>query len=499
MTSTWARTRRGRTRRRCAPGRAGSAISGSASTSERKSSSSSQARSAWRLDEAVGLVAARAPTRRARRSTRWLKTRPWEASRFRRMRSAFDDEPVDEPREAVEHVVEREEGVGDDDPLGARVRDVALVPEGDVLERDERGRRGRRARGRRSARPRPGSSCAASPRSPSGRGRTARRPRRTSVRARWRISVAKRSSDEATIGEGRSSARRGGRAGSPGSRPARARGRAARRRAARPRGRRPRRHRPCPRACRPACPRVRAAQPRSVAVELERPAGELRAERDRLGVHAVRPADHRRARGAPRRGGRPPRAPGRARRGGAPRPRAPGARAPCRARPTTSGRSGASAPGGPTCSATASTKAATSCCVRSSISATRCGRGRHGAGAQLLCASSRGRRRAPPRRPSPPARPRASGRASTRPTRARSWPDGSSEGSQGHSTGGACRRSDRQLPGFGNRFRMKPCAAVTRCVGALRRPRSPQYVSYWGFLRPLHRTRPSRPGDETSF
>ena len=49
-----------------------------------------------------------------------------------------DDEAVDEPREAVEHVVEGEEGVGDHDALGGRVRDVALVPERDVLEPDLR-------------------------------------------------------------------------------------------------------------------------------------------------------------------------------------------------------------------------------------------------------------------------------------------------------------------------------------------------------------------------
>ena len=48
-----------------------------------------------------------------------------------------DDEALDEPREAVEHVVDGEERVGDDDALGRRVRDVALVPERDVLEPDD--------------------------------------------------------------------------------------------------------------------------------------------------------------------------------------------------------------------------------------------------------------------------------------------------------------------------------------------------------------------------
>src|SRR5436190_3228641 len=46
----------------------------------------------------------------------------------------IDDEPLDDPRKAVEHVVEREEGIRDDHPLGRRVRDVALVPERHVLE-----------------------------------------------------------------------------------------------------------------------------------------------------------------------------------------------------------------------------------------------------------------------------------------------------------------------------------------------------------------------------
>jgi hypothetical protein len=48
------------------------------------------------------------------------------------------DESVHQPREALEHVVEREERIGDDDPLRRRVRDVALVPERDVLQADER-------------------------------------------------------------------------------------------------------------------------------------------------------------------------------------------------------------------------------------------------------------------------------------------------------------------------------------------------------------------------
>ena len=49
------------------------------------------------------------------------------------------DQPVDDPAEAVEHVVEREERVRNHDPLRRGVRDVALVPERDVLQADDRG------------------------------------------------------------------------------------------------------------------------------------------------------------------------------------------------------------------------------------------------------------------------------------------------------------------------------------------------------------------------
>ena len=48
------------------------------------------------------------------------------------------DEALDEPGEPIEHVVDGEERVGQDDPLGRGVGDVPLVPEGDVLETDER-------------------------------------------------------------------------------------------------------------------------------------------------------------------------------------------------------------------------------------------------------------------------------------------------------------------------------------------------------------------------
>ena len=43
--------------------------------------------------------------------------------------------PGDDAREAAQHVIERDEAVGQDHALDRRVRDVALVPERDVLER----------------------------------------------------------------------------------------------------------------------------------------------------------------------------------------------------------------------------------------------------------------------------------------------------------------------------------------------------------------------------
>jgi hypothetical protein len=49
------------------------------------------------------------------------------------------DEPLHQPREPIEHVIDGEKGVGHDDPLRRRVRDVALVPERDVLEADHGG------------------------------------------------------------------------------------------------------------------------------------------------------------------------------------------------------------------------------------------------------------------------------------------------------------------------------------------------------------------------
>ena len=134
---------------------------------------------------------------------------------------------------------------------------------------------------------------------------------RTSVRARWRISSANLSSDEAATRERARAAPRAGRAGGSASRPAPARARAARRRCARPRDRSPRTCRRRRRACRRACLRARARARARAAVELERPARELQPERRRLGVDAVRAADASASAGAPPRARRRRRARGR--------------------------------------------------------------------------------------------------------------------------------------------------------------------------------------------
>ena len=98
-------------------------------TSSRKSRSSSQAA----LDETVGLVPGKP------RGDKGEKDALAEDQAVRRVEVpphplGVDDEPVDEPGEAVEHVVEREERIGEHHSLRARVGDVALVPERDVLQ-----------------------------------------------------------------------------------------------------------------------------------------------------------------------------------------------------------------------------------------------------------------------------------------------------------------------------------------------------------------------------
>ena len=56
---------------------------------------------------------------------------------FSRIRSGADDETVDQLGRPDEHVVEEDRGVGQDHPLRAAVADVALVPERLVLHRGD--------------------------------------------------------------------------------------------------------------------------------------------------------------------------------------------------------------------------------------------------------------------------------------------------------------------------------------------------------------------------
>ena len=248
------------------------------------------------------------------------------------MRSAWTVIPSTTPGRQVLHVVERDRRVGQDHPLGAGVRDVALVPEGDVLQADLRvaAQDARQAgdplgqdrvalvghrRGALLARAERLLDLAhLGPLQVADLGREALQARRRRSRSasQHRVAVAR---DDL----GRDVLARAGRAPpSPAPRPT-----------AGPR----RRCRPRPRACRRRAARRRSASRCRLRSRLEREAGQPQPEGGRLGVDAVgaadaerlgvlaRPRDQRVAvgRARPRRGSR--------------RPRAAAAPARCRARP----------------------------------------------------------------------------------------------------------------------------------------------------------------------
>ena len=214
---------------------------------------------------------------------------------------------------------------------------------------------------------------------------------RTSVRARCRISSAKRVERRGRDARAPRAARRGGRAGGSGSRTAPARG-PSRSHASRSTSGSVAAYVP---TAPESLPTRRPSSARStrvaVAVELERPARELEAERRRLGVHAVRAPDRERV--AVLLGPRDDRV----ERAVEPGEDQPAGlldlerRARCRRRPTRSARSGTSGPPRRGRSATASTNAARSWCVRASISRTRSGVGAF-ARARIASAASRGTR-----------------------------------------------------------------------------------------------------------
>ena len=145
------------------------------------------------LHPAIRLVARARPRRTSASSTCSEYIAPPSRSRFARHALGPDLETLDHAGEAREHEVERDRRVGRDHALDRRVADVALVPERHVLERGERVA---------AHQPREpadvlgedrGSACAASPTSPSARAPNGSATSPTSVRCRWRISIAMRS------------------------------------------------------------------------------------------------------------------------------------------------------------------------------------------------------------------------------------------------------------------------------------------------------------------
>ena len=113
------------------------AISGSARTSSAKSRFFLPGAHRMALDEPVGIVACKARVDE-REQEPVAEDEPVARVEVPPHSLRIDDETFDDPGEAVEHVVECEEGVGNDDALGGGLRDVALVPERDVLQADER-------------------------------------------------------------------------------------------------------------------------------------------------------------------------------------------------------------------------------------------------------------------------------------------------------------------------------------------------------------------------
>ena len=127
-------------------------------------------------------------------STRWENSAPWVSSRLRPHAVGVDDHPAHDPQREVLHVVEQDRRVGQDHALGARVRDVALVPQRDVLD----ARLGVAAQHAREAGDALGRDRVALVRHRARAlllpARNGSSTSRTSVRWRWRISVARRSS-----------------------------------------------------------------------------------------------------------------------------------------------------------------------------------------------------------------------------------------------------------------------------------------------------------------
>ena len=329
--------------------------------------------------------AAPAPGRRGRRRRAPCPPRPARAARAgrtarrasargcARIRSASTDMPSHERRVAVLHVVEQDRRVGQDRPArptSARCRARATAPRprapacalprstpreaGDLLGLDRVALVRHRARALLARR---GTAPATS---------------RTSVRCRWRTSVAKRSSPAPGQRDRLQRARRGGRAATTW---VETRSRASPSRSQHPRlelrvVRRVRADRARDRA-RPTPASNARSQPLGVAVGLEREPGELEPERRRLGVDAVGAPDAQRVRVLAR-ARRPARRRARARRRATTSPalRAAAAPAPVSSTSEEVSPKWIQRPAGPADAASTSTNAATSWSVTRSRSCT---------------------------------------------------------------------------------------------------------------------------------
>ena len=300
------------------------------------------------------------PARTSARRTGWLNTSPWLDRRLRNICSGKTSSPAKQSRETAHHVVRELGRIGQHDTLDRRVRDVALVPQGDVLEPGLQIRPAAPATSPEIVSAEIGLRLCGIADEPFWPGLNPSRTSLTSVRCRCRSSTATASHvvpdrragpEELGVAVARDHLRR------------RHRGQAER--AAdvtpRPRAGRSSRCRPRHSASSPTPASSAAVEPGAIAVDLQRPQRDLGTERRRLGVDAVGPADHHRvAVGAGEVDERAQQLRRRRDQLGRPR-RASPSTAPCRRRRSTSARSGSTMPAGPPiASCTTSTKAATS-------------------------------------------------------------------------------------------------------------------------------------------
>ena len=168
---------RDRSSRRAPCRRAPPSTSGSAASRSWNDRRSSHAGHRVALHDAVGRVAAHAAADQ-REQHRLAEDEPVRRVEVLEHARGMHLHARDDGRERRDDVVREQHRVREDDALDRRVRDVALVPQRDVLERGLQVRRAAPAQGRRAARTSPGCACAASRSSPSARLGTAPRPRR---------------------------------------------------------------------------------------------------------------------------------------------------------------------------------------------------------------------------------------------------------------------------------------------------------------------------------